>query len=126
MRNVKYALNSTKFFETGNITSDISTETEDLLINCKDLDVSDVNFDCNKNRLSFFHQNIVTLEGNKDELENLLASMNFSFDIVGLTETRIKKNSRLNYNLDLPEYKHFYTSTEMECGGTILYIKKMI
>ena len=39
LRNIRNDLNSTKFFETGNITSNISTEDEDPLINCKDLDV---------------------------------------------------------------------------------------
>ena len=24
----------------------------------------------------------------------------------------------------MPDYKHFFTPTEMECGGTILYVKK--
>ena len=74
--------------------------------------------------MSLYHQNILKLEGNKDDLEIVLSQIDFSFDIIGLTETRIKKNIPLKYSLKIPDYKHYFTPTEMDCGGTILYIRK--
>ena len=124
LRNLKNLFNSSHFFESGEISHDSTPEDIGPLVNCKDFDINDFNFSSNKNHLSVFHQNIVTLEGHKDELENVLAQINFSFDVIGLTETRIKKDILPNYSLNLPDYKHFYTPTEMECGGTILYVKK--
>ena len=63
------------------------------------------------------------MHGHKDELENVLAELDYSFDVIGLSETRIKKNIKPIYQISLPGYKYYSTPTEMECGGTLLYIQ---
>ena len=41
--------------------------------------------------LSFFHINSCSLNKNFEELQNLLQSTNTQFDVIAITETRIKK-----------------------------------
>ena len=45
------------------------------------------------------------------------------FDIIGLTETKIK-NSIPTFNIELDGYKHYLSPTEAEKGGAILYVKE--
>ena len=42
--------------------------------------------------LFFFHINSCSLNKNFEELQNLLQSTNIQFDVIVITETRIKKN----------------------------------
>ena len=66
--------------------------------------------------------NISSLCRNLDDLHTLLSEINVKFDIIGITETRLKKNSIRNINIDLKEYTIEHTPTEANCGGTLLYI----
>ena len=38
-----------------------------------------------------FHTNIGSLSKHKDELEAVLSILNFDFDVIGLTETKLNK-----------------------------------
>ena len=44
-----------------------------------------------KKSFSFFHINSCLLNKNFEELQNLLQSTNTQFDVIAITETRIKK-----------------------------------
>ena len=59
---------------------------------------------------------------NFDDLHTLLSEINLKFDIIGITETRLKKNSIRNINIDLKGYTIEHTPTEANCGGALLYI----
>ena len=53
---------------------------------------------------------------------SLLARINIKFNIIGITETRLKKHSIRNINIDLNGYAIEHTPTEASCGGALLYI----
>ena len=48
--------------------------------------------------------------------------LNFKFDIIGISETKIMKDSTPIFDIKLQGYKTFNTPTEGEKGGTLLYI----
>ena len=48
--------------------------------------------------------------------------LNFKFDVIGITETKIKKDISPDYDLNITGYKHYFTPTECDKGGTMLYI----
>ena len=66
--------------------------------------------------------NISSLCRNFDDLHTLLSEINLKFDIIGITETRLKKNSIRNINIDLKGYTIEHTPTEANCGDALLYI----
>lgn len=45
-----------------------------------------------------------------------------SFDIIAITETRIKKDVSLTSNLFLNSFSFEFTQTKSSAGGTLLYI----
>ena len=71
---------------------------------------------------TFLKMNISSLCHNFDDLHTLLSEINLKFDIIGITETRLKKNSIRNINIDLKGYTIEHTPTEANCGGALLYI----
>ena len=88
-------------------------------------DESDFNKNFPKNLFdgtNFFLMNISSLCRNVDDLNTLLSEINLKFDIIGITETRLKKNSIRNINIDLKGYTIEHTPTEANCGGALLYI----
>ena len=88
-------------------------------------DVDNVNTKFSKNQfdgINFFHMNISSLCHNFDELQTLLARTNIKFNIIGITETRLKKHSIRNINIDLNGNAIEHTPTEASCGGALLYI----
>ena len=56
----------------------------------------------------------------------LLAKINVKFNVIGITETRLKKSSIRNTNIDLNGYSFEHTPTEANCGGALLYIDNNI
>ena len=76
--------------------------------------------------LSFFHMNVCSLTKNFDDFNRLLNELNVSFDILAVTETRIKKGSSSPINLQLSNYSTEHTPTESSAGGTLLYISKRL
>ena len=52
------------------------------------------------NGTNFLHMNISSICRRFDELETLLVKINVKFDVIGITETRLKKSFR-NINIDL-------------------------
>ena len=66
--------------------------------------------------------NISSLCHNFDELHTLLARMKVKSNITGITETRLKKHTVRNTNINLNGYAIEHTSTEGNCGGALLYV----
>ena len=54
----------------------------------------------------------------------MLKVLDFKFDIIALSETKLKKNTKSVKRINLNEYFYEDTPTEAEKGGTILYISK--
>ena len=78
----------------------------------------------NKNLLSLFHFNIRSLSENFDVLNEFICSLNSRPDIIGLTETKLNKNS--NDNTDLLGYKFYHRDSLSAAGGAALYVTKTI
>ena len=76
----------------------------------------------NNNDFSLFHLNIASLSKHKEELETTLTMLNFKFDVIGISETKIKKNSAPIYDVSLKGYNFYSTPTESERGGVSLFI----
>ena len=66
--------------------------------------------------------NISSLCHNFDELHTLLARMKVTFNITGITETRLKKHTVRNININLNGDAIEHTPTEANCGGALLYV----
>ena len=65
-----------------------------------------------------------SLQFHKHDLNILLDSLNFEFDIIAISETKISKNMAPTTDISFEEYNTEDTPTEAEKGGTLLYISK--
>ena len=70
--------------------------------------------------------NICSLTKTFDDFYILLSKLNVSFDILAITETRVKKDSSSPINLQLSNYSIEHTPTESSADGTLLYISKIL
>ena len=116
------------FNEFNNFSSQQNKSTENI-INCKYYDIEEIQSLNNlnhKNALSLFHINTCSLSKNIEELEYLLDKTKIGFDIIGISESRIKKDRKLKKSpknsITLKGYSHESCSTESATGGTLLYI----
>ena len=71
--------------------------------------------------LSLFQVNACSLSKYFNELQHLLKSTNKNFDVIAITETRIRKDISITSNLSLNNYSLELTPTESSAGGTLLY-----
>ena len=87
------------------------------------------------NSLSFFRLNISSPPCHFEELYTLLTSNNLKFDILCISETRLKLISSITSisisitsitSISLPGYNIEYTTTELSNGGTLICIKNDI
>ena len=69
-----------------------------------------------------FHINACSLNKHFDDLQHLLSSTKKVFDIIAVSETRIRKQVSLLNNLNLNNYSFEFTPIETSAGGTLLYI----
>ena len=95
-------------------------------INCDYYDLSSKIPFSNKSKHSMFHLNLASLNLHKEELEVCLAHLDFEFDIIAVTETKIKKSSNPIFDLTLNGYKYYQTPTESAKGGVLIYVKENI
>ena len=70
--------------------------------------------------------NIASLAKHKEELETALKILNYKFDIIGLTETKLMKNTSATFDISLQGYKCYHTPTEASKGGTVLYVNNKL
>ena len=72
------------------------------------------------------HLNISSLPYNVDQLETLLTTLKVKFDILAITESRLKSGKQPINNIFLQPYVVESTSTDASCSGALLYINKNI
>ena len=105
--------------------SDSNDEETDIspLLNCKYIDITSLNQQkVNEKSFSIIHLNIASLAKNKDEFEACLSLLKFKFDIIGISETKIKSNTQPIYELGMKGYSHFQTPSDANKGGVIIYV----
>ena len=77
----------------------------------------------NKNSLSIFHLNIASLHYHFDDLLILLDTLDFTFDILTFSETKLKDNLEPR-QIKKDYYDIWHTPSEADKGGTCIYAAK--
>ena len=121
--------NLNDFMSTRNLneTNDDENLSSTPSINCNYYDIDEFcssNFD--KNSFSILHLNIASLSAHFDELNTMLSLLNFEFNIIGVTETRIINNFSPPININIEGYVIEHTPTDASCGGALLYISNKL
>ena len=70
--------------------------------------------------------NISSLSYNFDQLHTPRSEINISFDVIGITDTRLKKQTPRTTNIDINGYNLEHTPWEVSCGWTLLYVKNKL
>ena len=84
-------------------------------------------FDTNTfNGSNTLHFNISSLSYNTDQLITLLNTLKVKFDILGITESRLRADKKAVNSIDLEGYVTESTPTAASCRGALLYINKNI
>ena len=82
---------------------------------------------CNEKKyLEIFHLNISALHYDFSELHILLGNCRVNFNIIGITESRLKRNQRAIHNIDIPNYNMQQRSAEGPSDSALIYIKNDI
>ena len=116
--------NLSYLFNEFNNLSDQNKNQENVS-DCKYYDLNEIkplNKLNDKSSLSLFHLNTCSLSKNFEDLEYLLDSTNFNFDVIAISETKITKNKVPINHIDLTNYSNEHCPTESSAGGTLLYI----
>ena len=71
---------------------------------------------------SVFHLNAHSLQYHKNDIDTLLDSLKFQFDIIAISETKLQKGINPVHDINIPNYHYQHTPTEANKGGTLLYI----
>ena len=72
------------------------------------------------NSLFSFHFNTWSLNKNLEALKYLLRTTIIYLDIAAITETRIRKNTSIVKNRNIPKFLDEFTLIELTAGGTLL------
>ena len=93
------------------------------LLDCKYFDIESFKVHkYDKDNFSILHLNIGSLAAHKDELEAILSLLAFKFDVIGISETKIKQGITPNYDIKIKGYNNYSTPTLANKGGVLLYI----
>mgnify|MGYP001403687531 CR=1 FL=1 len=76
-----------------------------------------------KKCFSIFHINIASLSGHIDELKALLACLGHPFNVLGITETKIRDNQEPLSNIAIDNYSFENIPTSTHFGGAAFYIR---
>ena len=93
-------------------------------LKCQYMDITEFNdtFSPKEVNFSLFHLNVASLTLNFENLNASLQTLNLDFDVIGISETRIRKETGSSSNLNITNYTFEGTPTESSAGGTGLYI----
>ena len=76
--------------------------------------------------MSLFHINSCSLPKNTDELKYVLDKAKIDSDVIGISESRIKKDKSPINSINLKGYSHESCPTESAAGGTLFYISNKL
>ena len=108
----------------------ISTSTETIgypenVANYKYYDIDQIQTLKYPNKLkppSLIHISVYPLNKDFEDFDFLLSSTNNVFDIIAASETKIRKETFLNANINLENYYFEFTPTKSSAGETLLHI----
>ena len=121
----QYPSNSMKnFFKELNTfnNNNMENEGDQIGLNCNYMDIESFNYKSSKNKLAFFHLNIASITKHKDELVTILSMLDYEFDFIGITESKLKKSVSPITNIGIEGYQHYSTPAEGDKGGTMIYV----
>ena len=76
---------------------------------------------------SVFHNNVVSLNRNLENLQtHLLYELDFHFNVIGVTETKITNSNLHTCNANIPGYVFECAPTPLASGGVGLFIDKTL
>ena len=75
-----------------------------------------------KEYLKAFHLNILSLPYHCSELHILLSKCRINFDIIGITESRLKRDQKALQNIDIPNYNIEHCPTEGPNDAALIYV----
>ena len=121
--NFQTFINECKFLDLNNLYIHSEEDIEFYInINSKYHDIHELNnIKCDiKSTLGICHTNIASLSKNIDELRLTFSLLKKEFQIIGITEHKIRKDCNPSTNIDIDGYKPFiYDPTETSHGGTV-------
>ena len=79
-----------------------------------------------KTNFSMFHLNIASLSLHLDDLKTILSILDHPFDIIAISETKIKEDHVPISNIFLEGYNFEQTPTKTDFGGVGIFIKNYI
>ena len=71
--------------------------------------------------MSLFHINSCSLPKNTEELKYVLDKAKIDSDVIGISESRIKKDKSPINSINLKGYSHESCPTESAAGGTVIH-----
>ena len=78
----------------------------------------------NESNFSLLHNNVRSLRRNLENLQlHLLDKLNYSFSVIGVSETKISTVDSVNFDTSIPGYKFEYVPTPIASGGVGMYVK---
>lgn len=78
-------------------------------------------------RFSILHNNVQSLRQNFDRFQTHLPNeLDFPFDVIGLTKTKIAKKNSLGFHPPIAGYNFEYVPTTLASGGVGMYINNEI
>ena len=70
--------------------------------------------------------NISSLNLHFDELHTALNLLDYLFEVIGVTETKLSENLKYKTNISLKGYTFHYQPTKSFCGGLAIYVKNSL
>ena len=110
----------------GNDAGDLDTDDNDHTLDCKYYSIDEFHsskFNSNKS-FSVLHMNIHSVQLHIEELRIILKMLDFQFDFICLTESKIRKGFDPKFDINIDGYQPpFGVPTEATKGGVLLYAK---
>ena len=75
---------------------------------------------------SVFHNNIASISRNLKNVSILLDELDFSFNVIGITETKITISNENNFHPSIPGYVFEYVPTPLASGGVGLFVDQSL
>ena len=79
-------------------------------------------FDKFTSGFSIIHNNLRSVKRNLENFQtHLLSELNYHFDVIGITETRINHANFSDFNPEIPNYNFEFIPTPLAAGGVGMY-----
>ena len=79
-----------------------------------------------KSSFFIFHNNIVSINSNLENVQLLLDELDFHFDVIGISETKITNSNESNVPPSIPGYVFEYVPTPLASGGVGLFVDQSL